>query len=71
MTKHSRQSMTGQHGHQAHGEEHGHAIFTEEQVVDIREKHAAGWSMRALGRAYSVDHATIRKIVIRHTWKHI
>jgi len=44
------------------------AKLKEEQVLDIRRRAAAGDSAAALGRAFGVASATVRKVVCRRNW---
>lgn len=54
------------------GVEHGRAKLTEQQVVEIRARYAAGnISQAALGREYGVHHAQIHYIVKNKLWKHL
>jgi hypothetical protein len=46
--------------------------MTAEQVIAIRAKHAGGgWSLRALGREYGIDHTSVLAIVKRRSWQHV
>lgn len=51
------------------GEDNGTAKLTNEQVVEIRKRYAAGESQIALGKAFGVHHINICKIVRNLTWK--
>jgi hypothetical protein len=54
------------------GEKGGLAKLTNNQVIEIRLRYAAGGtSCKKLGNAYGVDAATIHRIIIRKTWTHI
>jgi len=53
------------------GIENAHAKLTEDQVMTIRTRHAAGETMAALGKEFGVGYTNISQIVHRHTWKHI
>jgi len=56
----------------AKGEDQHSSVLTEEQVIEIRKRHAAGdGGHRKLGQEYGVGRSSIRKIVNRVTWKHI
>ena len=65
------QSLMGRTDHVPKGEANGRSVLTEDMVAEIRSKHSSGFSMRALGREYSVTHESIRKIVHGETWKHV
>lgn len=47
------------------------ARFTPAQVLEIRERHAAGESARGLARELGVSHTAIHYIVKRRNWKHV
>jgi hypothetical protein len=52
------------------GTRNGRAILTEEQVIEIRTRYAAGGiSRRLLGIEYGVSGVTIKHIVVGDTWK--
>jgi hypothetical protein len=53
------------------GEKNGKAILTTDQVLDIREKLAAGLSQLTLARIYQVKPPVIYKIAHRISWAHI
>jgi hypothetical protein len=72
--RHSRGLNTGVHLHPEafpRGVAHYRAKLTEQQISDIRMRHAAGEPSRKLGAAYDVSHFAILCIVRRRTWKHI
>ncbi len=52
------------------GTKNPNAKLTESDIPVIRARHAAGESMRALARAYGVNHWAISSIVRRKSWKH-
>lgn len=54
-----------------HGEAHSGARLTIEAVRDIRARHAAGATQRALARDYTVSEGTIHSVVHRLTWRHV
>lgn len=59
-------------GRSAKGEGHGSAKLTEDQVLEIRGRYAAGGvSQRALAAEYGVSHTTIRRVVSNKNWTHI
>ena len=58
-------------GRAQRGESHTQAIFTDDDVRNIRKLHAAGVSQSELGRRYGTHAATISKITRRKTWKHV
>jgi hypothetical protein len=43
--------------------------LTEAQVAAIREAHAAGEGVRALGRTYGINHGQISRIVNGRSWR--
>jgi hypothetical protein len=47
------------------------AKLTEEQVREIRARHAAGEGLSALGRVYGVTPQSIYAIVNRKSWRHV
>lgn len=51
------------------GENHGGAILTEADVVRIRELHARGHKMRAIGREFGICHQHVGDIIRRRIWK--
>lgn len=53
------------------GEEHHGAKLTEEDVVRIRKRCAAGESQMAVARDYRLNHVTIHNIMHRKSWKHV
>jgi 5-methylcytosine-specific restriction endonuclease McrA len=53
------------------GARNGSAKLTERQVGDIRRRHAAGATGRALAREYGVNETAISAIVRRLTWRHL
>lgn len=55
----------------ARGEQHGNAQLTQEDVLAIRSRAAAGEPHRILAAAFDVHHAHVRGIVHRRYWKHV
>lgn len=53
------------------GEANGNARLSEDQVREIRSRHAAGESALSLTRDFPVSHPMIRNIVHRRNWKHV
>jgi DNA-binding XRE family transcriptional regulator len=53
------------------GERHSQAKLTEEQVVQIRERNAAGEIQRVLADEFGVSKATISHIVTGRNWAHL
>lgn len=51
-----------------HGSQCPWAKLNEDQVMEIREKHAHGWSRPALAAEYKVARKTIWEIVHWRTW---
>jgi len=59
-------------GSSSKGESHGLAKVTEAQVVEIRERYAAGdISQRALAAEYGVSKTIVGDIVLGRTWAHV
>lgn len=54
------------------GEGNGRARLTEEQVIEIRRRYAAGGiCLHKLAEDYPVTFSAIHRIVTRQTWKHV
>lgn len=53
------------------GVNHGMAILTDEQVLEIRRRYAAGERQVDLADAFGTDRQRIYQIVHRKQWKHI
>jgi hypothetical protein len=53
------------------GETNGRAKLTEDDVREIRRRHAAGERKAALAREYRVTHRTIHLAIIGETWRHV
>lgn len=47
------------------------AKLTVEKVVKIRELFLLGYSLAEIGREYHVVRGTIRRVVLRESWKHV
>lgn len=58
-------------GRSCQGERNSGAKLTEEDVLTIRRRVAAGEVQRALAREYRVCKDTINVIVKRHTWRYL
>ena len=58
-------------GNQAHGEHMGSAKLREEQLLEIRLRHAGGDTVRQLAREFDVHEGTIRPIIQGKTWRHL
>jgi hypothetical protein len=56
------------HGTHTHGSRSHLARLTEEAVIDIRERHEAGLSIRKLSRIHGVSPLTISDIVKGRSW---
>jgi hypothetical protein len=63
----------GRIGLLARGSQHHAAKLSHADVLEIRRRHAAGEieSWNALAREYGVTWATIQKVILRRSWKHI
>lgn len=66
-----RNPMRRQPERAARGERVNTARLTAPQVVEIRARHAAGWTQLALAAHYNVSQQNIFRIVRRETWKHV
>jgi hypothetical protein len=53
------------------GVDNNKAKLTEPQVLDIRERSAAGESRESLAKAFGCDPTNIRAIVNRSSWRHL
>ena len=61
----------GKMGPISKGSLHGKSKLMEYQILEIREKHSKGYSMKELSKEYKVAYTTIRMIIVRRTWKHV
>lgn len=59
------------HGTASQGERCNKAKLTNEDVVKIRERRANGESLKAIAQDFSINIATISRIALRQSWKHI
>ena len=53
------------------GSEHHKSVFTEKQVICIRQEHANGLSLAELAKKYKTKRPYIYDLVHRRRWKHI
>lgn len=54
------------------GSSHKLSKLTEQQVIEMREKHSTGnYTYALLAVEYKIHASTIRDIILRETWKHI
>ncbi len=53
------------------GEWNGCAKLTEADVLEIRQRYAAGERQTHLAREFGVTQSNISEITLRHTWKHV
>jgi hypothetical protein len=60
-----------EHGRMLLGSRHHQAKLNETNVRTIREQRALGVSLAALANSYGVSRATISRIALRKTWRHI
>lgn len=60
-----------QRGRNTAGERSWFSRLTNAKVKSIRKAYGEGMSMVALARTYGVARTTIRRVVLRETWKHI
>ena len=56
---------------QARGSRQGSARFTEDEVLAIRARHAAGETGRQIADSLNIGHTTIYAIINRRNWRHI
>lgn len=66
----TRHSLSLPAGH-AQGSRNGRAVFTEDDVREIRRQFVAGVSKRRLARENGVSRPTITAIVTRKHWSHV
>ena len=59
------------HGRNLIGERHPAVILTEDRVRRIRQQHAQGMSLAALGQLHGVHLGTVWRLVKRLTWQHV
>jgi hypothetical protein len=59
------------HGTAPMGVNHHRARLTEDQVRDIRARHAAGVAQVVLIAEYGLAQSTVNNIVLRKSWKHL
>jgi hypothetical protein len=45
--------------------------LSEEEVLRIRQMHAAGWTVSALARQYKTTWVTMSRIVAGKSWRHV
>lgn len=69
VTQRENQLHAYDRGLQAAGSGHGRAKLTEEQVREIRDRHAAGETQTALAQEYPVNQSMISKIVRGQFWQ--
>lgn len=53
------------------GHEVGTSRLTAEQVIAIRAAVAGGESNSSVGRRFGVSHQSVRRAVLRESWKHL
>jgi hypothetical protein len=53
------------------GENNGHTHLTDEQVMDIRRKLAAGMTQGEVGEQYLIGQTTVSHINLGNTWTHL
>ena len=47
----------------------GNAVLTAQNAIDIRNLHAAGWTIKQLAAIYGVSSTHIHNIITRKKWK--
>lgn len=58
-------------GRKPRGEKNHHSVFTERQVVDIRQRYASGESCGQLAVSFGVTKSAIAHVVKRRSWRHV
>ncbi|MCO6011539.1 HNH endonuclease [Actinoallomurus purpureus] len=58
-------------GHFPVGSERSAARLTEDQVIELRERYAAGGDAKALAAEYGIKVTSLRHIVLGLKWKHV
>jgi hypothetical protein len=53
------------------GEDQGQAKLSENDVVEIRARYAAGARQIDLAAQFNIGQTTISKIVLRKAWQHV
>lgn len=53
------------------GSNNSHSVFTESDVMKIRNLHSKGENCFRLSKQFNVNNSTISRIIKRETWKHI
>jgi len=71
VTKRQNAAQRAAHGNNGDGSRNSGSKLTEEQVVDIRERHSNGETGACLARRFRVSEVTIHYIVTRKRWQHI
>lgn len=62
---------TVRHGRSTKGTKNAQSKLTEAQVLEIRDRYAAGESGSALGREFGISQPNVVDICKRRTWRHI
>jgi transcriptional regulator NrdR family protein len=55
----------------ARGSNHGMSILTEENILEMRQLHRAGWTLKELKDKFGVSSSYISKIVNYKQWTHV
>jgi hypothetical protein len=58
-------------GNIARGSSHGSSVFTEEDIVAMRQLHREGKTLKQIAEKYGVGSSYISKIVNYKQWKHV
>ncbi len=58
-------------GHIARGSSHGSSIFTEKDIVAMRQLHREGKTLKQISERYGVGSSYVSKIVNYKQWKHV
>lgn len=58
-------------GPAAHGERNGAAVFTTDNIIEVRELAASGVLQKDIATRFGMRQSYVSKIVNRHVWKHV
>lgn len=58
-------------GRQCRGSKVASSVFSEDEVMDIRELKALGFGVVEISRAYGVHHSTVGRILQKKNWTHV
>jgi len=58
-------------GNYFHGEDHPSSKLNDEKVQEIRRLRTQGYTQQEIADQFGVQQATISRIILRKTWKHV